>query len=237
MIKWIIIYAFIERIRIILMEPSITDWIQAGAAFVGVPALLIGLYKLFVKDKEKQQQIDALVSLADAQQKSIEELTKQTGEFKYHSSLMKESNEILTKWVEIQSEMFLHQKVSKEDEKEIEDRKRKQEIRPYFIFEGFSLSPGEFAILLLNKGGVAKNVQIGQGNGPQIKIQGPRNMEYAKGTTLHVHCAVNIQPTETNSRKPNVSFSVEFEDIDGNKYEQTVSNHQSSFEVGEPRLK
>lgn len=67
------------------MEPSITDWISALASLLGIPAVLYGMGRLFVKDKEKERQLNSLESLAASQVLQIDELSKQTSEYQYHS--------------------------------------------------------------------------------------------------------------------------------------------------------
>ena len=46
------------------MESSITDWIQAIGVFIGVPIILSGIVKLFIKDKDKERKIIALENLS-----------------------------------------------------------------------------------------------------------------------------------------------------------------------------
>lgn len=54
-----------------------TDWIQAIGMIIGFPAAMWGIISLFRKDKERQKEIDSLVSLARSQDKLIEKISEQ----------------------------------------------------------------------------------------------------------------------------------------------------------------
>lgn len=60
------------------MEPSITDWITAIAAAVGVPGAIAAFFILFRKDKSKQDQIDRLADIANNHQVIASEMQQQT---------------------------------------------------------------------------------------------------------------------------------------------------------------
>jgi hypothetical protein len=217
------------------MKPSITDWINAIAALLGIPALLFGIGRLFIKDKEKQRQLNSLDSLANSQTRSIEELTKQTSEFQYHSELMKESNELLAKQIELQNEIFLHQQVTAEQKLELESRKRKSEIKPYFIFEGASSDPNGFNIRLLNKGKTAKQVYLEQIDDKQAQIRQLDNKkEYEQNTKLEIIGSADSSKTSLNSNQVSFDLILFYTDIDGNRYKQQVTRRQHGFNVAIP---
>jgi len=62
---------------IIYSDLPITDWIQAIGIFLGFPAALWGIIKLFKKDKERQIEISSLASLAESQAKMIQMISEQ----------------------------------------------------------------------------------------------------------------------------------------------------------------
>ena len=61
----------------IYSDLPITDWIQAIGIFLGFPAALWGMIKLFKKDKERQIEISSLASLAESQTKITEKISEQ----------------------------------------------------------------------------------------------------------------------------------------------------------------
>lgn len=62
---------------IIYSDIPITDWIQAIGMILGFPAALWGIFKLFKKDIERQNEIDSLTSLAQSHAHMIEKITEQ----------------------------------------------------------------------------------------------------------------------------------------------------------------
>ncbi len=62
---------------IFLSSIPITDWIQAIATAIGIPAAIVGFYNLFKKDKNRQAEITSLASLASSQATMIEKISEQ----------------------------------------------------------------------------------------------------------------------------------------------------------------
>jgi multidrug efflux pump subunit AcrA (membrane-fusion protein) len=217
------------------MEPSIPDWISAIASLLGIPALLFGIGRLFIKDKEKQRQLNSLDSLASTQAQSIEELTKQTSEYQYHSTLMKESNDLLARQIELQNEIFLHQQVTTEQKADLEQRKRKAEIKPHFIFDGASSNPDGFSLRLLNKGKTARQVTFDKVDDEQAQIRSiDINKEYDQNTKLEITGNANRTKTNLNSNQVSFNIILKYSDVDGNNYKQEVSRRQHSFNITNP---
>jgi hypothetical protein len=78
----------------VLSEPTITDWIQAIGAVVATILAFATLFKLLRRDRNREQQVDSLVSIAKAQQSAIAEMQKQQVESHKQTSLLAEANEL-----------------------------------------------------------------------------------------------------------------------------------------------
>ncbi len=215
------------------MEPTITDWISAIGVLLGVPAALFGIMKLFVKDREKQRQLMSLESMASSQSRKIEELEKQTAEIQYQSTLMKESNELLANQLQLQSEIFIYQKVSDESKKMIEDRKRKIDIRPHFNYNGGVSNAGWFSIKLLNKGSIAENVDMKLIDCEHVQFNRTLKRKYEHDAILEIKGSAK---SESNLSSNKVSFTakLEFQDMDGNVYNQIIKRNNGSVIIENP---
>jgi len=60
-----------------ILATIITDWIQAVATTLGVPAALFAIWKLIKENKEQQNQINSLTSLAKSQATMIDKISEQ----------------------------------------------------------------------------------------------------------------------------------------------------------------
>jgi hypothetical protein len=58
--------------------PTITDWISAGAAVIGVPLAVWSFIKLVLRDKDRETEIRALTETVLSLEKQTQELSKQT---------------------------------------------------------------------------------------------------------------------------------------------------------------
>lgn len=129
-------------------EPKITDWISSIAALLGIPSIVFGIVRLFIKNKDQEKKLVALESLANSQSQQIEELARQTSEFQYHSELMRDSNELLRDQIALQNQIFLHNRVNDEQKAELQKKERMSAIKPHFIRLGSSSSPENFQVRL-----------------------------------------------------------------------------------------
>lgn len=130
--------------------PKITDWLQGIGAVIAIPAAIITFIKLLRKDKERVAQIKTLSDM-------MLESQKQTQEFEYQTLLMRESNDILKEQLTVIASSLKQDKDLKSNMLELEQRKRKSEIRPRFIFSGAMSqgSTGYHELKLKNIGGTA----------------------------------------------------------------------------------
>lgn len=219
---------------------SITDWISAIAAAIGIPFVLWGFIKLVIKDKDKQKQLDALEKIAQNQininsklQEEVEQLTKQTGEFQYQSNLMFESNQIFEKQVSLLHEYFLESKASEKKKFEIEKQKRLLDIKPFFVSNGGGSYPQQFTIRLHNKGGTAEHLQIENLNPDAVIFNriDPKSI-VEKGKVLEITGSSISESNNRNSNLAEFEINIVFKDIDGSEYFQRIrrQNHQITFD-------
>ena len=134
----------------------ITDWIQALGALIGVLGGVYAFYKLFMRDKDKEKQIDSLIKMAEQTTMQTQQLSNQAGH-------MEESNRLFREQIEVFKEGLLLQRTDqeqKEKEKEIERRLRKNDIKPLFYQDNGSGTNTNLRIDLKNKGGQSRILKI-----------------------------------------------------------------------------
>ena len=223
-----------------MAEPLITDWINSIASLVGVPIVLGGIYKLFIKDKNQERKLSSLEKLAVSQDdmikkmtEQINELSKQTSEYQYQSELMQESNGLIGKQIDLQNDIFLHNKGVEDKKLEIQKIKRLSEIKPHFINNGGGSNSSNISITLKNKGKTAKNISLKKIHGEFINFQ-KLNSEIEIDNGKNIEIKGNITPSGRNQNNGNRVYEIEltYENVDGNKYKQKIENRK----IGNPEL-
>lgn len=225
--------------------PSITDWISAIAAAIGIPLALLGFIKLIQKDKDKQAQLDSLKEIAEYQkninsqlQEQVGQLTIQSGEFQYQSSLMFESNQLLEKQISLFSNYFEERQATEKEKFELEQQKRVLEIKPHFIFAGGVSSPDYFQLKLKNKGGTAQNFVIERTNAEFAIINDIQpNVIIESGQILKLQGYANSEKTYLNGNTVNYEINLQFLDVDGNTYYQRISRQNHNYIIDNPVLR
>ncbi|PTN09718.1 hypothetical protein [Mangrovibacterium marinum] len=223
-----------------MSTPTIPDWISAASSFLSIPIIIWGIVKIFKKDKNQERKINSLENLAISQDEMIKkmteqinELAKQTSEYQFQSVLMKESNSLISKQIELQNDIFLHNKGIEEKKLEIQEIKRLSEIKPHFTNNGGSGSSSNFLINLKNKGFTARNLRLNKIRGEFIIFE-KLNPEVEIDSGKNIEIKANITPSGRNQDNGNRDYEIEllFEDIDGNKYKQKIENRK----IGNPEL-
>lgn len=221
---------------------SITDLIQAIGISLGFPAAAWGIIQLFRKDKDKESQLNSLNDIAISQNslirkmtEQINELSKQTAQFEYQSLLFKESNELLKEQIKLQNDSLISGKEHNEKNLELDKKKRKSEIRPFFKYRSVQYSGNTLSLFLGNFGERAYLKEIEEIDTQNGDIQLPPNF---------IDKAIeNNQPiTFTGFLKHGRLFGVntEFEvnlkyvDEDHNLYKQNIKSDGSKFIIGNP---
>lgn len=210
--------------------PKLTDWAQGIAAFIAVPAAIITFFKLIRRDKDQQLQIEALTEI-------MLETQKQTQQFEYQTILMRESNEILKEQLTIISSSLKQDNNFKEALYELENRKRKSEIKPYFIYAGSvgMGSLGSYEIKLKNIGKTAylKNIIVFE----DCLIDFYKQFDEDKMVNQNEEIKVSgtIRNNEYSVNNVDFKFRLEFVDIENNLYGQSISRiNGGSYKIGIP---
>jgi uncharacterized coiled-coil protein SlyX len=225
------------------MASSTTDWIQAIGVLLGVPITAYGIIKLFIKDKENQRKLASLEMMSKHQENIVRELhlqvvelIKQGSELKYQSFLMSEANKLMEKQIELQYNIHSENKKSTEDAREFERSKRLSEVKPYFAVEPDSSSPDEFKFRIVNKGSVARNVELETVILEQCYIN-----KIAKRDTVEKNTEIVFVGRPRDSKHSrDVEFEVHllFQDIDDNQYFQTIKKERNhKYTISEPVIK
>jgi len=223
----------------------ITDWITSVAAIIGIPLALWSFVKLIIKDKDKQEQLHSLRDMASNQneinlqlKEQVSQLTKQTGEFQYQSTLMFESNQLLEKQVQILNDFFIERKISEKTKQDLEEQKRLLEIKPHFIFNGGMSNPGHFELRLKNKGGTADSFSIEKTNSELVTLNdiNPKTV-VDSGQLLSVSGYPNTDKTYWNANLVNFELNLNYKDVDGNNYYQKIVRQNQQYIIDNPVLK
>ncbi len=224
-----------------LNKPLITDWISSIGAIVGVPLIIWGIIKLFLKDKDKERKINALISIAKSQdqitlelKKQVEQLSKQTAEFAYQSNLMLESNQILEKQIELLAN-FLDQSKEIENKKtELEKLKRINKIKPYFVFRTSITKLLKVNMVFLNKGKNAHSVKIEQVDKSNVYFQESKSLSIVEKNKKF---EMSFKYKDETSNKKDYSFNIVCQDIDKNILYQSVRFKDGKLVVDKPKIR
>jgi hypothetical protein len=222
------------------MTPTITDWISAIASIIGtvagLPLIIVGIFRLFKKDKQQERKLNSLENLATSQNEVIEkmseqivELSNQTFEFQQQSASLVDLNKLISKQIDLQNSIFLHDKDIEEKKLELERMKHLNEIKPYFRFSSGTGS----SITLTNEGKTAKNLQFGERESDDFHfthIDPKSEIRIGEKTRIMLTRRGEGQRYDIMSGKYKVELC--FEDIDGNKYKQEILNGK----IGPPEL-
>jgi len=222
-----------------MSEPLITDWINSIAALLGVPIVVWGVIKLFLKDQAQERKLNSLEKLAVSQDEmnikmteQIQELAKQTAEYQFQSELMQESNSLIIKQIELQNDIFLHNKGIEEKKLEIQNIKRVNEIKPYFVTHGGYGSSSNFSFSIKNKGNTARNLSIKKLNGDNIHFEKLNSeIEIDTGNSIEIKASISTQGRYSDNGSREYEIELYYEDIDGNKYRSDILNGKISKPV------
>ena len=163
----------------------------------------------------------------------INELAKQTSEYQYQSGLMKDSNGLIGKQIELQNDIFFHNKGIEEKKLKIQEIKRLSEIKPHFINNGGSSNSSNISITLKNKGKTAKNISLNKIRGEFINFQKlSSEIEIDSGKNIEIKGSITSSGRNQDNGNRNYELELTYENIDGNKYKQKIENRK----VGNPEL-
>ena len=227
-------------------NPSMPDWITAVSALLGIPTAIFGFFKLFKKNKELESSILSLSSIAKSQQESISlmreelsQLTKQTVEFQYQSSLMKEANELLTRRIEIEKAKKEQDEKNQKELKELAQLERLNNIKPNFYLEGGQMSndiTNSIAFRLTNKGFLAKNISISVSSDQFVTLEPLSEENIDQNQSFFVRGWVDPNKTYFTASQVNYQFELDFCDEDNNRYKQVISRKNQNLKITLPEI-
>jgi hypothetical protein len=210
---------------------SITDWIQTFGALVAIIASIFAFVKLFIRDKEKAQQIESLSELARQSQLQTQQLFS-------HSIHMNEANILLREQIEIFKERLSIEKINqgqREKEKEIEKRIRKNDIQPT-IYQTNGHGTNELLkIELTNKGGQAKIIRVDIIEGSTKVRADERLYDKVVGKSEEFTIIIKSLNQNINANNVDYSFDLIFENADNELYSQRFNCHGISCKIEQPK--
>lgn len=224
--------------------PNITDWISAIGVLLGFPAIIVGIFKLFRKDKDLDRQISSLENLAKSQNDvvnkmtdEIQELTRQTSEFQFQTEHMKEANNIARQHFEVINELYLQNRTTAEKQIELQRIERLSRIKPHFTYSGQNSSPNSFLVTLFNKGNTAKNIELVQVDNELARFFPiDKYKEIETNKKLEIKGSSNLTKTYFNSNQVPFDIELLYEDEDGNRYRQKLSRQNQNYKLTNPEL-
>lgn len=227
----------------IIYEASITEWIQAIGVLLAIPATVWGVFKLFKKNKEHEQTINALEQIVKEQNDVVKQLKehvhymdKQSEHHQYLASLMLNSNKLLEKQFELQTDALFHNKDVEKQKIDIEKQKRINAIKPHFITDTSGSGMNDFFINLINRGGDALNVRIKDVKAEFINFSSlSSNLRVEKANIVEIKGRVSAQDGSINPKSVSFTIKLIFSDVDKNEYYQLINREKTGrYIVSEP---
>lgn len=189
----------------VVHQSSVTDWIQALAAFLAVIGTVFTLWKLYQRDEQKQAMIGEL-------NVQSERLQAQTAELKAQVFQLGNIHQAIAKGIEVMA-----------NDKEVREMNRRNELRPLFI--STSAHPDRIKGVMHifeNRGGTAKNVTAHWTSKNACEIR-------AITTQVDRGNKLNIQIVRTKGEQQAIAFDLIYEDLDGVKYCQKAYSENEFF--------
>ncbi|MCP4456834.1 MAG: hypothetical protein GY816_02225 [Cytophagales bacterium] len=225
--------------------PSLTDWIAAGSAFIGIPLIVGSFIKLLLRDRDKQKRLTAIESLAInqnvqllAMQEQVEQLSQHTSEFRNQTFLMRESNEILNKQLEIQINAHETSENIEKRKLELDNKKHLISIRPYFNHGGRNSNANEFNLTLKNTGAEAHDVILITEEESNIIFSSVKTKKVKTYGAITINGKSKKKISSVPSNLMIFTAQLEFSDNEGNRYIQSISRLANrSFEIETPVAK
>ncbi len=184
-----------ENPRKIKNKPKITEWIQAIAAAISIPAAIIACIVFFQKDIQLQGQINKLDTIANQSLQQTKLLTNQVELLKSELDFQKEQN----------NQSLIH---------------REAEIKPKLIIELDDFNGDIISASIINNGKSAKILKIKNKNPKDFIIHIPfQNIGEGKEKGI----TFRYKKPEERNEKTILSFTLIYEDIDKRRHSQDYS--------------
>tara|TARA_R110000868_G_scaffold345571_1_gene606704 strand:- start:130 stop:690 length:561 start_codon:yes stop_codon:yes gene_type:complete len=162
----------------------------------------------------------------------------QSGQMQYQSSLMNDSNKLLEKQIELQSNMFLHNQGIEEQKLSLERQRIMSKIKPYFVKQGSNSNADRFYANFTNKGKEAKNLTIQELDVSLVRLQIPKlNLRIDQGGAFNLEGTPRKDTGNISPEQVTYQIELQYQDAENNQYTQRVEKLRGGgYEVGEPIL-
>jgi hypothetical protein len=220
------------NIFLCLQFASYPDWISAIALAIGVPGALVSFITLFLRDQQKDEILKEQNELNRSIQTQVSEIKRQTEEMRRSSKLQKELNEIFRNQFQQQNQLKQKEHELLEKEKEKKEEERKQDIKPHLVVDQLfggnvkGKNPMIWGTLINVGSGIAKQVSI---ESLKDEIHSSFNEKTLEKSLIPqkdgggvLYFFVKKTSDHENFQKFEYSFSLRFQDIDGNWYYQEI---------------
>lgn len=210
---------------LIILTP---EWVSAISSAIGVPSAIVGFIILFIKDRNKERKINSLENMVEELKNHTLEMNKQSGHLLYQASLMKESNDMHNEYFKSLMQTSKRDLEMKVKDNEFKNRKRINDIKPFFVFSSSSTSPvqdNNFVLILKNEGGKAIDVKIKEIDTSKVtlSLNASLSKDISKDEVIRIVGSVNLNKSFSHPKDVTYQVVIEYVDIDGNKYNQQIS--------------
>lgn len=207
------------------MESSITDWIQAVCSVLGLIGLIVTVYKLLARDKNREEEIRNLVIQAQNSSKQTE--------------LQNENNNITKEFLGTLSEMLIEIQKGKIEEASLQAfnqsqyKVRKNDLKPFFLIKSYGRSSQEVSLRLINKGNVAYNINFETIIGDKMFLK-PVSVNESK--MIERDETIQLSFSYVQIPEGSIELKMYYNDLDENNYTQTINFLMSTmkFTITDP---
>lgn len=199
---------------------SVADWIVAIAALIGTFFAIKGYYRLISDDKNQQEQINKLTSIA--------------GNLEAQNEILKKSNDLLSEQIDVLRNSAVLVKQDNEGAKklaEIQEKKLKLSVRPYFKSHGMGWSPQDVHFKIDNFGERASITSVQDLGNKKLSFSGLRfPIIVEKGQPFKIQSFIQGVGAQ------DLEYKIEFiyKDSLNNSYRQILSGRGGQIDLTEP---
>lgn len=195
------------------------DWVEAVGTSIAAIIAAITLWKLYQRDEQKAEMIAELKTQAAESIEQSKHLGAQVEQLSQQVFQLERIHEAIASGIQI---------MAKSDE--LNERIRKQNIRPEFAYEYFTLEPGHqrARLGLLNRGGAARNFALRILKGTDVQPAFPEVILSNEKLIVRLRSSVKIES--------HPHYEVQFDDDEGTRYYQRFYIDATRFSSTAPQL-
>lgn len=212
-----------------MTPPTITDWIQAIGILLTFPTAAWGIVKLFRRDKERDEQICSLKSMA-------EQMVNQVIELQKHTMHLSDANEILREQIKLQAEALLNDKNYKDSMLKLEKTKQLHALKPNFTLHCSSTGGVKYDAVITNIGKRAHNPRL-----EDVKLEKMKHLGVSQDKTVESNAKIKlegalVEKNDNTCLPAKATAKLICEDDDGNTYEQLITINNKKTVIEPPHL-